>query len=132
MVLTPGATSALTVSSTWRTMRPLRRIFSISPGDLQTIAILDCSKYVRRDLFHRLITVHGSESPRSLVILDEGTGLPLVFLQTLDDNFLAVVGPNDKFRPLDIADAVNAWRLIVNVVDPPAGGTRTTSGKPLQ
>src|SRR5437899_12276446 len=39
MVVTPGLTMLATSSRTWRTMRPLRRILSISDGDLQTTAI---------------------------------------------------------------------------------------------
>ena len=37
IVVAPGVTIALTWLSTWRTICPLRRIFSISGGDLRTI-----------------------------------------------------------------------------------------------
>src|SRR5947199_66085 len=40
MVVTPGATMSFNSLRIWRTMLPLRRIFSISDCDLQTIATL--------------------------------------------------------------------------------------------
>ncbi len=39
-------------------MRPLRRIFSISDADLQTIDILYCTKRLCGYRFHRLLAIH--------------------------------------------------------------------------
>ena len=60
---TAGRHRFFAASSTWRTMRPLRRIFSISAGDLQTIDILDRAKRLRHYRFHRLIAVHFDQPP---------------------------------------------------------------------
>jgi hypothetical protein len=57
MVETPGATAAFTVSKTCRTIRPARRIFSISPPDLQTIAMLYRPEYIRGHFLYRLVAI---------------------------------------------------------------------------
>src|ERR1019366_801510 len=91
MVETPGTTASRAASSTWRTMRPLRRILSISETDLQTIDILDCTKRFRHYPFHRLIAVNFDQASASTVIFQQGQGKLLVGLQALGDDTLRIV-----------------------------------------
>src|SRR5271165_5501126 len=114
-------------------MRPLRRIFSISDADLQTIDILlYCAHRLRRDCFHRLVAVYFHHTAPVLVIVQHRNCLPLVGFQPLGNSFLGVVWTNDESPAVDIADAFNFGWLEVDVVDPSAGGTRTTPGNSLQ
>ena len=43
-----------------------------------------------------------------------------------------IVRARHKWRAINITDALDFGRLEVDVVNPPAGGTGTTSGNPLQ
>src|SRR5271157_434562 len=114
-------------------MRPLRRIFSISDADLQTIDILFyCTHRLRRYDFHRLVAVHFHHTAPGLVIVQHRNRLPLIGFQPLRNNFLGVVWTHDKSPAVDIADAFNFGWLEVDVVDPSTGGTRTTPGNSLQ
>ena len=113
-------------------MRPLRRIFSISDTDLQTIAILYCTERLRRNLVDGLFTVDLHQLPSVAVIAHQWKRLPLISLQSLGDNFLVVVRPNNKSPAVDIADAFNFGWLKIDVVNPSTGGTRTTPANPLQ
>ena len=74
-------------------MRPLRRIFSISDADLQTIAILYCTERLRRDLIDGLLTVDLHELSSVAVIAHQWKRLPLISLQPFRNNFLVVVRP---------------------------------------
>src|SRR5579884_3144973 len=132
MVDFPGATSSLTASRTCRTMRPLRRIFSISDGDLHTIDMLNSTECLPHHFFHRLIAIdHHQPSPR-LVIVSQGKRLGLIGFQPFFDNVFPIVGAANQSCAFDVTDAFNFWRLEVNVVDPSTGGTRTTPGNSLK
>src|SRR5271167_3041755 len=87
IVVTPGATASLTLSSTRRTMRPLRRIFSISAADLQTIDILYRTKRLRCNRFHRLVAVEFHQPPLGMVVVHQRKRQLLVGLQAFGDNF---------------------------------------------
>jgi hypothetical protein len=113
-------------------MRPLRRIFSISDADLQTIAILYCTERLRRDLIDGLLTIDLHELSSVAVIAHQWKRLPLIGLQPFSNNFFVVVRPNDKSPAVDIADAFNFGWLKIDVVNPSTGGTRTTPANPLQ
>src|SRR5205823_13481637 len=97
MVLTPGATIARVASSTWRTICPLRRIFSSSAPDLHTTGILlapclhravgiDNVHDLARDFRHLAVAVHFPQPALLTVILRQSEGLPLIFLQHIGDN----------------------------------------------
>src|SRR5581483_3836885 len=109
-------------------MRPLRRILSSSAADLQTIAILNNAQRLRCDCFHRAFAVDLVQLTLGPVILRHGQRLLLVFLQALGYHFLAIVAAGGEQAAVNVAQVSDTGRLKVNVVDPPAGGTRTTSG----
>src|ERR1019366_599394 len=91
MVETPGATASRAASSTCRTMRPLRRILSISEADLQTIDILYRTERLRHYRFHWLVAVHFDQSAPSAVIFHQGQGELFIGLQAFGDNFFCIV-----------------------------------------
>src|SRR6266496_3662035 len=122
MVVMPGLTMAFTESNTWRTMRPLRFIFSSSVGDLQTMAI-DQLQRLRANLIHTPAAVDLDQLPLGPVILDQGQRVALIRLQTLGDYLLAIITAGDKPGVVNVAQVSHAGRRKVNVVDPPAGGT---------
>src|SRR5215470_17922269 len=103
MVVMPGFTIALTVSSTWRTTCPLRRIFSSSAPDLQTIAMLNCPEGLSRNFLRRSVAINFPQPPLAAVIIDQGKRLTLVGLQALGDDFLGVVLARHQLRTINIA-----------------------------
>ena len=111
-------------------MCPLRRIFSISDGDLQTIDMLNSTKCLPHHFFDRLIAIDSHQPPPGRVIVHQGQRLPLIGFQPFFDNVFPVVGAANQSCAFDVTDAFNFWRLEVNVVDPSTGGTRTTPGNP--
>src|SRR5437016_471058 len=124
MVLMPDRTIARSSSSTWRTTWPLRRNLSISLGALQTIAIpLDCLHHRRGHLLDRLLTVNFHQLAGLRVTLLERRRLPLIRLQALDDDVFRVIMPHHKLRAVPVAKAGDTRRLVIDVVDAPAGGT---------
>src|SRR3954471_22576302 len=143
MVLTPGATIARVASSTWRTMCPLRRIFSSSAPDLHTTGILlaPClHRAVGIDHAHDLacdfgdiaVTVHLTQTSLLTVILRQRECLALIFLQTLGDNRFGIILARFELGPVIITGLSRARRLKVDVVDPLAGRTRPAPGKALE
>src|SRR5882762_3294680 len=134
MVVAPGTTRLRTWSSTSRTTRPLRRIFSISAGDLQIIAILDVviddAKNLRGHLVGRQIPIHRLQASLRLVVIRHRPRLEIELVQTLPDHFLAVILADDELASVAITKLVDLGWLKVDVVDPSTGGTRTTSGEP--
>src|SRR3954451_6321443 len=113
-------------------MRPARRILSISPGDLQTIAILYCLDQFRCYTICLLPAINLLQATLRAIVVRQRKRLPLVFFQALANNIFSIIRARNELRAVDITGVGDAWRLKMNVVDPPAGGTRTTSGKPLQ
>src|SRR5579864_4011170 len=105
MVVTPGATSVFTWSSTCRTMRPLCRIFSISADDLHTIAIplsvmiFQYPENLFRDGVHRQISIHRDQSARALVIVRDRTSLLLVCRESGLNYFQPVVVAGHQLLP---------------------------------
>ncbi len=66
------------------------------------------------------------------VIIHQRPGLPLVGFQTLPDHFLTIVIADYQLGAVKIANSIDTGRLEMDVINPSAGGTRTTSGKPEQ
>src|ERR1700747_2774564 len=136
MVVAPGTTRLRTRSSPSRTPWPLRRIFSISAGDLQTIAILDVvvdnAKNLFRHLIGRQIAVHRVQTPLGLVILSYWPRLLIEFVQTRPNHFFTIVVADNQLCAVNVTKLIDLGWLKVDVVDPSTGGTRTTSGKPAQ
>src|SRR4029077_14254349 len=117
-------------------MWPLCRIFSISAGDLQTIAILDViidnAKNLRGHLVGRQIPIHCLQPPLRPVVFRHGLRLLFERMQTLSDDGLAVVRTNDQLGPIEVTTLIDLGWLKVDVVDPSTGGTRATSREPEQ
>src|ERR1041385_7131297 len=132
MVVIPGRTRAAVASSTCRTIRPARRILSISADDLQTIAIpVDGLQHVLGHLFRGPVAVDFHQTTRLAVIVLHRLSLGIVGVQPFLDDLFVVIMTNFERRTVCVANAGNLGRLEVDVVDPTAGGTRTTSGEPL-
>src|SRR5690349_15289069 len=128
----PGLTIARISSRTCRTMCPARRILSISAGDLQTIAILKHFQRLSGDGFHISLTVNHMQTAHRPVILGQGLRQLLIFLQALSDDALTVVLARDQLCAVHVAYCISSGWLKVDVVDPTAGRTRTSSGEPLE
>src|SRR5258705_12289988 len=90
MVVTPGATVADTAFSTSRTMCPLRRIFSISAGDLHTI-MLDHPKHRGGHFLHRLVAIYLAQTALAAIVVHQRRGLFLVSFQGLRKNACCIV-----------------------------------------
>src|SRR5438105_1717407 len=131
MVLTPGATIAAVSSKTWRTIRPLARIFSNSAADLHTI-MLDLAEKSGCHLIDGEVAVNFAQVSSAAVIIHQRQGLPVIRLQSLRNHRFGIVRARNQLGAVNIAAAGNARRLEVNVVNSPAGGTRTPSGKTAQ
>src|SRR5271166_3434002 len=113
-------------------MRPLRRILSISDCDLQTIDILECTKRLSGHRFHWLIAIDFDQSAAGAVIIHQRQSELLVGLKALRDDLFRIVPALRQWGAVTITNALDFGRLEIDVVNQPAGGTRTTSGKPLQ
>src|SRR5580658_8319782 len=121
MVVTPGATRERNSSRTWRTMRPLWRIRSISDADLQTIAMLyqkmlsvmvvNNPENLFRDLVHRTVAVHGDQSPGAMVVIRNRSSLLLVGRQTRFNHFQPIVIAGHQLRSVDVANFIETGRL---------------------
>ena len=121
-------------------MRPLRRIFSISAADLQTIAILSCAGAVALDLLenllrhlvHRQTAVHCNQPPFARVVLRHRPGLLLIRGQTFPDHFLAVIIADDQLGTVKVANFIDAGWLKMDVINVSVGGASPASGEPEQ
>src|SRR5215510_5714162 len=135
MVETPGATMARTYSSTWRTMRPLRRIFSSSDCDLQLIIatlLFNQRKHLCSHLLHGEFAIDFKQTALSAVVIHQRQGLALITFQTFGDDLFRVIFTLDERSIIEVASAFAMRGLKINVVNAPTGGTRTPAGKPLQ
>src|SRR6202040_1954562 len=154
MVVTPAATIPFRWFRTWRTIWPLRLIFSISSGDLRMIrsspkliinsccaallpaAVLamtfDDGKNLYRNLGHWPIRIDCYQTPLRAIVIRHPPGLRLVSRQPARNNFLAVVVADHQLRSVHITQLVRERWLGVNVIEPSTGGTRSPPGKPLQ
>src|SRR4029453_10557480 len=92
----------------------------------------DDAKNLRGHLLHRQVSVNAFQPPFRLVIVGHRSRLAIKLVQTLANDFLAVIVANDELGAIVIAKLIDLGRLKVDVVDPSTGGTRTTSGKPAQ
>ncbi len=106
-------------------------IVSRSEGDLQTIGILDGLEHLFCDRVHRAFAVHLAQLTLAAIKIGQGQRLALVGLQPLGDDLFGIVLTRDELPPIYIASAFDTGRLEVDVVDPPAGGTRTATRKSL-
>jgi hypothetical protein len=122
-------------------MWPLRRIFSISLADLQTIAMSSClsvmifqyPENLRRHLIHRQVAIHRDQPPGALVIVRHRTSLLLKSRDSWLNYFQPVVIAGYQLGTVRfIANVIESGRLEVDVIDPPTGGTRTSSSNPEQ
>src|SRR5262249_22649247 len=132
MVETPGATRLLTASSTWRTICPLRRIFSTSACDLQLIMfgavppnrLLNQRKSLGGHVLHRKFAVQPSQTPFAAIVLHQRQRLLLVFFQALRDDFFLVVFALHQRSAAHITHAFSLGRLEVDVISRAVNGTR--------
>src|ERR1700739_4455265 len=122
-------------------MCPLRRIFSISLADLQTIAMSSClgvmifqyPEDLRRYLIHWQVAIHRDQPPGALVIVRHRTSLLLKGRESWLNYFQPVVIAGYQLGPVRfIANFVESGRLGVDTIDPPTGRTRTSSSNPEQ
>src|SRR5262249_15792311 len=136
MVETPGATMARTISSTWRTMRPLRRIFSSSDCDLQLIIastlLFNQQKHLCSHLLHGEFAIDFKQTALPAVIIHQRQGLTLITFQTFGDDLFRAIFTLDERGIIEVASAFAMRGVKINVVNSPTGGTRTPAGKPLQ
>src|ERR1700682_1289050 len=159
MVVTPAATTPFKCFRTWRSIFPLRLIFSISSGDLRMIRsspkliinsnfadfsfvvpllasilemIVNHRENLRRNLIHRAIRVDRYQPPLRPVVIHHPPGLRLIGSQSTGNNFFTIVVADHQLGSVHITQLVDERWLRVDVIEPPTGGTRTPPGKPLQ
>src|SRR5450432_2283258 len=147
MVVAPGTTRVRTWFSTSRTMPPLRRIFSISAADLQTIAIihlsylllltdrhaalaLDHFENLLRHLIDRQVAIDRDQPPFARVVLGYGRGLQFVSRQPVADDVFTIIVAGHQRRTVNIASISDTGWLGVDVVDPSTDRTRAASSNP--
>src|SRR5690349_25173928 len=115
MVQTPGAAMPRTISSTWRTMRPLRRILSNSACDLQLIIGCPQSIHQRNQLcchlFDGKFAIHFVQTALLAVIIRQRPGIPLIRFQTLGYDCFAVIFALDERGAVEVTNSLAGWRL---------------------
>jgi len=137
----PGFTATLKASKISRTRWPLRRIFSISAADLQTMAMLFALEPVTiarlqspTPTSRSLRPLDGPRQSKQLlfrgVVTRHGTRLGFVRPKTLLDYFFTVIVTKNKLRAFHVAGLIGPWRLKMNVIDAIAGRTGPAAGKP--
>src|ERR1700680_3948924 len=118
-------------------MPPLRRIFSISAVDLQTIAMgpavimpgsvaagspsalaLDHLENLRCNLVYWKVSIDGNQPPLAGVVLSHRLGLLFVSRQTVPNDFFTVIIPGHQRGTINIAFISDTGWLGVYVVDP--------------
>src|SRR5208282_4521588 len=156
IVVTPAATTVFKWFSTWRTIFPLRLIFSISSGDLRMIRSspeliinsdpgsgasplasalampINHAENLRRNIFYRPVRIDRDQTPLHPVVIRHRLGLPLIGSQSLGNHFFAIVVPDHQLGFVHITQLVDERWLKVDVIEPSTGGTRTPPGKPQQ
>src|ERR1700730_2508753 len=85
-----------------------------------------------RNPVHGLIAIYGNEPSGPLIIIGYRSGHFPVGLQPWANYFQTVVIAGNQLRAVAIANAIDTWRLEVDVIDPPTGGTRTAPRNPEQ
>src|SRR5579862_5563285 len=86
-----------------------------------------CSYFI-----HRTIAIHRNQASGSAIILRHWRSLYLIGGQPRLNHFQPVVVADFQLFPIDIAKLIDGWLLKVDVVDPPTGGTRTSSSNAEQ
>jgi hypothetical protein len=84
-----------------------------------------------RDLANVQVAIHRSQATFVLVVFRHRLSLEIILQQTFPDDFLAIVVADDQRGTIDIANAFDARRLEIDVVDVSVGETSPTSGEPL-
>ena len=135
-VETPGASSDSMSARTSATIRPERRIFSTSAGDLRVIIRPGVACQSRAceealgDVLDRLQAVDGDEDALVAVVVGDLVERPELLLHPGADRRLGVVGAVDELRAVDVADAPDLRRLEPVVVDVAAGLADPPAGEP--
>src|SRR6516165_876492 len=119
-------------------MRPLRRIFSISAVDLQTIAILAAvagvGLYGLKNLLGHLIdwqaAIDRDQPPFLLVVLRYRPGLLLVGKQPFANHLVANIITGNQLGTVDVTKFIDARWLEMDVVNATTEGTRSAPGEP--
>src|SRR6516162_4631664 len=119
-------------------MRPLRRIFSISAVDLQTIAILAAvagvGLYGLKNLLGHLIdwqaAIDRDQPPFLLVVLRNRPGLLLVSKQTFANHLVAIIVTGNQLGTVDVTKFIDARWLEMDVVNATTEGTCSAPGEP--
>src|SRR6266446_8670591 len=128
-------------------MPPLRRIFSISAADLQTIAMieltiltwfpsilsrlaagrpgaiaLDYLKYLGCNLLYRQVSINRHQPSLARVVFGYWLGLQFIGRQSIPDDFFTVIFAGHQRRTVNIASISDLGWLGVDVVDSSTDG----------
>src|SRR5215208_5316963 len=120
-VAIPTRTFSASISRQAAVILPPSRIASSSPALLRTIkrwlgTLPHSLEHVLRHLVDILRGVHGDEDAPLLLLVLEGLGLLVVFLQPIPDRLLGVVLALDE-RPRVLLAALLRRRVVLDVVD---------------
>ena len=94
--------------------------------------ILKNAKNIFRYRVHRPIAIDRNQPPGTLIIISHRPRLFLIRLNAGLNHFEPVVIAGNQLGSVDVANFIDRRRLKVDVIDPPAGWTRTTSSNPEQ
>src|SRR5712692_8755106 len=114
-----------------RAIRPLRRSFSISAGDLQMIMVLQEAGKLLRNGFGLHVAVDLMEIGPLSVIVDQRPRLILVGYLALSNRLFRIVRPVDQRAAIQVADPFLLRALEANVIDLAADRARPPPGRPL-
>src|SRR6266571_6572426 len=127
-VAAPGRTAASTASMVPATIRPARRIFSISWGDFRMIMTPwpgRGSRQVRQDRHGTLrdpllvpVGVHLAEQALLPVVLHQGLGVAVVHLQPVPHRGLVVIVAMGELPAAEVAHVLHRRRVELHVVGP--------------
>src|SRR5687767_8082562 len=139
-VVTPGFSSPSTRARTSATMRPARRMRSISARDLRVTTsdgaggavgrrIRDSRQQVLGDRFDGLDAVDDTQESRFVVVVDHLAEAGQLLAEARPDRLGLVVGPLDERGAVQVAHAGDLGRVRVLVVDVAGVATDPASGQ---
>src|SRR5947207_3063747 len=112
-------------------IRPLRRNFSISVGDLQMIMPFQESANLIGDGFGFRVAIDIVEAVPLAIIVNQRFGLTLVGHLALPNSLLLVIGAVNQWTAIQVTDSLPLRGPEVNVVDRAANRASASAGGPL-
>src|SRR5260370_28876950 len=94
--------------------------------------IFEDSVNLHGNVIHWQSTVKRYQPSCALVIVSHGASLLPISRQSRLNDFQSIVIAGHQLRSVEVANFIETWRLEVDVIDPPTGGTGPASSEPAQ